>query len=76
MGNTTGQGYLLGRPGNNLGLGAVDIEALSAGTLIVDAAPAAPATAPNVPSAMTAPPPPPEKGRPVVGDDALESSPV
>ena len=76
LGITTGQGYLLGRPGNNLGLGVVDIEALAAGTLIVDAAPPKPAAAPNVPSVMTAPPPPPEKGRPVVGDDALESSPV
>jgi diguanylate cyclase (GGDEF)-like protein len=76
LGITTGQGYLLGRPGSNLGLGVVDIEALAAGTLIVDAAPPRPTTAPNVPSAMTAPPPAPEQRPPVAGDDALESSPV
>jgi diguanylate cyclase (GGDEF)-like protein len=40
LGITTGQGYLLGRPGLNLGLTSVDIEALAAGTLIVENAPA------------------------------------
>jgi EAL domain-containing protein (putative c-di-GMP-specific phosphodiesterase class I) len=40
LGITTGQGYLLGRPGQNLGLSSVDIEALSAGALIVQNAPA------------------------------------
>ena len=40
LGITTGQGYLLGRPGLNLGLASVDIEALAAGTLIVQNAPA------------------------------------
>jgi diguanylate cyclase (GGDEF)-like protein len=40
LGITTGQGYLLGRPGNNLGLAQVDIEALASGTLIVANAPA------------------------------------
>jgi diguanylate cyclase (GGDEF)-like protein len=42
LGVTTGQGYLLGRPGNNLGLSSIDIEALAAGTLIVENAPATP----------------------------------
>jgi EAL domain-containing protein (putative c-di-GMP-specific phosphodiesterase class I) len=40
LGITTGQGYLLGRPGLNLGLASVDIEALAAGALIVQNAPA------------------------------------
>ena len=40
LGITTGQGYLLGRPGNNIGMGAVDIEALAAGTRIVQNTPA------------------------------------
>jgi diguanylate cyclase (GGDEF)-like protein len=40
LGITTGQGYLLGRPGQNLGLASVDIEALAAGALIVQNAPA------------------------------------
>jgi diguanylate cyclase (GGDEF)-like protein len=39
LGITTGQGYLLGRPGHNLGLGRVDIEALAAGMLIVQSLP-------------------------------------
>ncbi|MFV2064529.1 MAG: EAL domain-containing protein [Chloroflexota bacterium] len=39
LGITTGQGYLLGRPGLNLGLASVDIEALAAGTLIMENAP-------------------------------------
>jgi diguanylate cyclase (GGDEF)-like protein len=53
LGLITGQGYLLGRPGHNLGLTRVDIEALAAGTLIVQNTPAqrpaahgAPASAP------------------------------
>jgi EAL domain-containing protein (putative c-di-GMP-specific phosphodiesterase class I) len=58
LGITTGQGYLLGRPGQNLGLSSVDIEALAAGALIVQNAPAhRPATSP---------------GRPVEGVPALE----
>ncbi|CAN5584356.1 hypothetical protein BH24CHL9_BH24CHL9_12380 [soil metagenome] len=36
----TGQGYLLGRPGLNLGLRAVDIEALASGTVILEHVPA------------------------------------
>jgi diguanylate cyclase (GGDEF)-like protein len=40
LGITVGQGYLLGRPGRNLGLSHVDIEALASGALIVEAAPA------------------------------------
>lgn len=40
LGITTGQGYLLGRPGRNLGLVRIDIEALAAGALIVENAPA------------------------------------
>lgn len=43
LGITTGQGYLLGRPGANIGLAQVDIEALAGGTLIVENAPARPA---------------------------------
>ena len=39
LGITTGQGYLLGRPGNNTGMGTVDIEALAAGTRIVQNTP-------------------------------------
>jgi diguanylate cyclase (GGDEF)-like protein len=38
----TGQGYLLGRPGQNLGLRAVDIEALASGTVILAHVPAGP----------------------------------
>ena len=40
LGSTTGLGYLLGRPGHNRGLASVEIEALAAGTLIVENAPA------------------------------------
>ena len=40
LGITTGQGYLLGRPGTNIGLDRVDIGALAAGTLILQNAPA------------------------------------
>jgi EAL domain-containing protein (putative c-di-GMP-specific phosphodiesterase class I) len=47
LGLTTGQGYLLGRPGLNLGLTSIDIEALAAGTLIVENAPANPQPAPK-----------------------------
>jgi diguanylate cyclase (GGDEF)-like protein len=47
LGITTGQGYLLGRPSQNLRLGRVDIEALAAGTLIVQSLPGAPAHLPR-----------------------------
>jgi EAL domain-containing protein (putative c-di-GMP-specific phosphodiesterase class I) len=76
LGITTGQGYLLGRPGNNLGLSVVDIEALASGTLIVANAPAKSANVPSIPSALTTPPPPAASAHPVTGDDALGSSPV
>jgi diguanylate cyclase (GGDEF)-like protein len=46
LGITTGQGYLLGRPGHNLGMDRVDIEALAAGVLIVQNMPASPARRP------------------------------
>jgi diguanylate cyclase (GGDEF)-like protein len=75
LGITTGQGYLLGRPGPNVGLGTVDIEALASGTLIVANAPSRRADAPAVPSALTTPPPPPEPGRDRPGE-ALGSSPA
>ena len=71
LGIATGQGYLLGRPGNNTGLTRVDIEALASGTLIVDSAPARP------PVVLV---PPAPGGRPMVvesGDgDALQSTPA
>jgi diguanylate cyclase (GGDEF)-like protein len=57
LGIATGQGYLLGRPGSNLGLVSVEIDELAKGTLIVNGAvpqrepPAAP------PSAAPGPPP-------------------
>jgi len=74
LGITTGQGYLLGRPGPNTGLASVDIEALAAGTLIVANVPAKASTAPNIPSALTTPPPPPApEGGPV---EALGGSPA
>jgi len=38
LGIATGQGYLLGRPGRNVALAQVDIEALAAGALILGAA--------------------------------------
>jgi diguanylate cyclase (GGDEF)-like protein len=38
LGITTGQGYLLGRPGSNTTLATLDIEALAAGTRIVNGA--------------------------------------
>jgi len=37
LGIAAGQGYLLGRPGRNVALGQVDIEALAAGALILGA---------------------------------------
>lgn len=54
LGITTGQGYLLGRPGHNLGLAHVDIEALAAGALIVENAPATrrPSAPPVAPEAL------------------------
>ncbi len=71
LGITTGQGYLLGRPGTNTGLATVDIEALAAGTVIVQVAPSRPsATPPATPPAV--PPKEPEKG----GQDALGSTPA
>jgi diguanylate cyclase (GGDEF)-like protein len=55
LGMTTGQGYLLGRPGQNLGMASVDIEALASGALIVQNTPAhgagAPASQPASPAA-------------------------
>ena len=46
LGIATGQGYLLGRPGPNVRLAQVDIEALAAGALVLGAAqPARPAPA-------------------------------
>ncbi len=42
LGITTGQGYLLGRPGSNISLASVDIETLASGTLIVQNLPAGP----------------------------------
>ncbi len=51
LGITTGQGYLLGRPGHNLGLSSVDIEALAAGTLILENAPAGSRTTRTQPGA-------------------------
>jgi EAL domain-containing protein (putative c-di-GMP-specific phosphodiesterase class I) len=60
LGITTGQGYLLGRPGSNIGLDTVDIEALAGGTLIVDSGPA-PAPTPLVPPAPGRPSAPVER---------------
>ncbi|MEA2025149.1 MAG: bifunctional diguanylate cyclase/phosphodiesterase, partial [Chloroflexota bacterium] len=42
LGITTGQGYLLGRPGSNTGFASVDIETLAAGTIIIQNAPTTP----------------------------------
>ncbi len=39
LGIVTGQGYLLGRPGTNVALERVDIEALAAGALVLGASP-------------------------------------
>jgi EAL domain-containing protein (putative c-di-GMP-specific phosphodiesterase class I) len=39
LGIVTGQGYLLGRPGTNVALERVDIEALAAGALVLGATP-------------------------------------
>ncbi len=69
LGITTGQGYLLGRPGKNVGLVSVDIEALAAGMLIVENAPARRPPAP-------VPPPAPGTDTEIAGSDALESSPA
>jgi len=62
LGITTGQGYLLGRPGHNTGLATVDIEALAAGTLIVENVPARRPTQPET--------------DPEEGGDALQGSPA
>jgi diguanylate cyclase (GGDEF)-like protein len=61
LGITTGQGYLLGRPGTNIGLDRIDIDALAAGTLIVDSGPE-PGPAPLVPPAPGRPSAPVETG--------------
>jgi EAL domain-containing protein (putative c-di-GMP-specific phosphodiesterase class I) len=42
LGIVTGQGYLLGRPGTNVALARVDIEALAAGALVLGATPPPP----------------------------------
>jgi EAL domain-containing protein (putative c-di-GMP-specific phosphodiesterase class I) len=76
LGITTGQGYLLGRPGPNLGLAAVDIEALASGTIIVGGAQPKPSTAPAVPSALTTPPPPPDETAEAPAGDAFGSTPA
>jgi predicted signal transduction protein with EAL and GGDEF domain len=57
LGITTGQGYLLGRPGTNTALASVDIEALASGTLIVDSVRTSPvrATAASQAPAMDSP---------------------
>ncbi len=76
LGITTGQGYLLGRPGPNTGLSAVDIETLASGTIIVGQAAPAAAGPPPVPAPSPLPPP---DGRPAPegpGSDALESTPA
>ena len=52
LGITTGQGYLLGRPGQNIGLTSVDIEALLAGALVVEHAPSGRPPAPKNPPPM------------------------
>jgi diguanylate cyclase (GGDEF)-like protein len=43
---STGQGYLLGRPGHNIGLAGVDLAALLAGAVVLEHAPSARAPAP------------------------------
>ena len=76
LGITTGQGYLLGRPGPNTDLVSVDIEALAAGTLLVGNVPAKRAAAPGATSAVATPPPAPASGPGPAGNDALGSSPA
>ena len=76
LGITTGQGYLLGRPGPNTELASVDIEALASGTLILGNAPAKRSTAPAQPSALTTPPPPPTRPAESATGEAFESSPA
>ncbi len=68
LGITTGQGYLLGRPGRNLGIGTVDIEALAAGALVLGTS----APVRRTPVAADAPEAP--EGQPVAGP-ALASTP-
>ena len=86
LGITTGQGYLLGRPGSNIGLATVDIEALASGTLIVDSAPARPTPqlvppapggptpklVPPAPGGPTTPLAPPALGGPAAGPPAAD----
>jgi diguanylate cyclase (GGDEF)-like protein len=68
LGIATGQGYLLGRPGRNVNLGQVDIEALAAGALILGAA----QPTRTAPSSASAPPPDPGAG----GHEVLQGSPA
>jgi diguanylate cyclase (GGDEF)-like protein len=83
LGITTGQGYLLGRPGSNVALTTVDIKSLASGTVIVggssmaagDATTAASASA-VPPSALTTPPPAPVAGDHPASGDAYESTPA
>ena len=83
LGITTAQGYLLGRPGPSLEIGDVDIEALAAGTLIMQGQAAAPTggrAAPVPPTgrgtpAAAAPEPGPAEPEPGPAD-ALQGSPA
>jgi diguanylate cyclase (GGDEF)-like protein len=68
LGITTGQGYLLGRPGNNTSMASVDIEALAAGTLIIDSAPPPRTPTPLVPPAPGTPSAPRERAAEPVDD--------
>ena len=45
---STGQGYLLGRPGQNTGLAGVDLAALLAGAVVLEHAPAGRGPAPTI----------------------------
>jgi diguanylate cyclase (GGDEF)-like protein len=47
---STGQGYLLGRPGHNIGLAGVDLAALLAGAVVLEHAPSGRSPAPREPS--------------------------
>ena len=76
LGITTGQGYLLGRPGPNVGLATVDIKTLASGTVILGGAMPVSETPPTQPSALTTPPPPPEGRGEAVSGDAFGSSPA
>ena len=80
LGITTGQGYLLGRPGSNTTLESVDIEALASGTRIVNGASVAPPTAPSADQPATSPAEPTSRtDQPpseLEGGGALERTPV